>query len=235
MTTKLGRLRLLTVGDVMTAAVVTVGATATFHEMVMLMQEHGISALPVVDADGGLIGIVSEADLLIKEAPPADASRFWPESPEHRTARAKASAVNAADVMTGTVITVSARSSLSAAARLMREHGIKRLPVVTANGELIGIASRRDLLTAFTRSDDEIRRDIVDSILPGWLGIPSDVVTVSVVGGVVSLHGTVDRHSDVDIIEHVVASLDGVVGVEPNLGYDFDDRQVTPAREGRIR
>jgi CBS domain-containing protein len=156
MTQTLGQLRPLTVADVMTASPFTVAESATFHEMATLMRENGVSGLPVLDADGRLAGIVSEADLLLREAPPAEPSpnRLWPESHERRVDRAKSHGTCAAEVMTRRVITVTPQSSLSAAARLMREHAVRRLPVVDREGTLVGIASRGDLLTVFTRSDE---------------------------------------------------------------------------------
>jgi CBS domain-containing protein len=234
MTPELARPRPLTVGDVMTAAVVTVAESATFHEMAALMRAHALSGLPVLGARGELVGIVSEADLLHKETPPSDQSRLWPESRERRSARAKSMAASAAEAMTRPVITVAPRATLAAAARLMLEHHVKRLPVVDDDGRLIGIVSRRDMLTAFVRSDAEIRRDILEGVLPGWLGVAPDAVAVSVHGGVVTIRGTVDRRSDVEVVEHVVASLDGVVRVDADLGYGFDDRNIKPAREGRV-
>lgn len=236
MTQTLGRLRPLTVGDVMTTTVVSVRESATFHEMVGLMKEHGVSALPVLGADGRLAGIVSEADLLLKEAPPAEPSpaRLWPESHEDHIARAKSRGVSAAEIMTRRVFTVRAHSTLSAAAGLMQKHRVKRLPVVDDHGALIGVASRRDLLSVFIRSDEHIRGDIVDRVLTDWLGIAPGTVTVSVAGGVVNLRGSVDRLSDVEVVKHVVASLDGVVRVDVALSHQFDDRHLTSSREGHI-
>ena len=137
--------------------------------------------------------------------------------------------------MTRAVITITRRSTLAAAARLMHQHGVKRLPVVDEAGALVGIASRRDLLTAFTRSDEAIRHDIVEGVMPGWLGITPEAMTVDVDAGIVSLRGTLDRRSDIEAVEHVVRHLDGVVRVDAELGYEFDDRHVTPPREARIR
>ena len=235
MTLTLHRPRPLTVGDVMTSAVVSVGESATFHEMAVLMKARGVSALPVLSSDGALVGIVSEADLLLKEAPPSEPTRLWPESREHHSARVKSEGASAADVMTRNVISVTPQSTLAAAARLMHEHDVKRLPVVDNDGAVIGIASRRDLLTPFVRSDEEIRRDIEEGVLPGWLGVAPGAIAGSVEGGVVSLRGTVDRRTDVEIVEHVVATLDGVVGVDADLAYDFDDRHVRPSHEGHVQ
>jgi CBS domain-containing protein len=235
MTRTLGRLSPLTVVDVMTVNVITVRESATFHDMALLLKQHAVSALPVIGAEDSLVGIVSEADLLLKETAPSEPSRLWPESRQHRSERTKAEAACAADVMTRVVITVTQRTSLAGAARLMHEHGVKRLPVVDGDGMLVGIVSRRDLLSAFTRSDEDIRHDIVDGIMPGWLGIAPENMTVAVKAGIVNLCGTLARRSDIEAVEHVVAHLDGVVRVDAELAYEFDDRHVTPAREARIR
>jgi len=141
------RPRQLSIKDVMTTSVVTVSSSATFHEVAELMQRYGISAVPVVD-ERAVIGIVSEADLLVKEAPPAGGWKLWAEPRKERLVRVKAADTTAADVMTAPVVTAQPDEPLARGARRMREREVKRLPVVADDGTLVGIVSRRDLLSA---------------------------------------------------------------------------------------
>jgi CBS domain-containing protein len=138
------------VRDVMTAEVVVVRDRTPFKEIVGLMRQHNVSALPVVDATDELVGIVSEADLLLKEEHVAEGEshrRF--QSRRRRIDRAKAGGVIARELMSSSVETIDPEAPLARAARLLHERRVKRLPVVDANGKLVGIVSRADLLKVF--------------------------------------------------------------------------------------
>jgi CBS domain-containing protein len=228
------RPRRLVVEDVMTRDVVTVAPTATFHQMIGLMRLHGISALPVVGEQRALLGVVSEADLLQKETPPPPWRRWLPEGSRSATRRRKADGVDAADVMTTPVVSVGSRASLVVAARLLQQHQIKRLVVLDAAHKMVGIVSRRDLLAGFSRSDAEIRADVIEGVIPRWLLVDPTRVRVEVHGGVVRLEGTVDRRSDVEVLAHRVRGLDGVVDVDSAVEYGWDDRDLAPSRELHI-
>ncbi|MBV8529435.1 MAG: CBS domain-containing protein [Candidatus Dormibacteraeota bacterium] len=227
------RPRRLTVADVMTTDVITVTETATFHEMSELMQRHRISALPVVDLAGCVIGVVSEVDLMPKEATPPTL-HLWPRRSEF-VEHLKAEGIVARDVMSAPVVRASASEKLAIAARRMLDHNVGRLPVVDVHGRLIGVASRRDVLRVFQRSDDDIRRDIVEGVMPHWLGIGRDTVDVSVAGGMVLLRGGVERRSEAETMGHLVAGLDGVVAVDNQLRWEFDDSHVAPPVEMHVR
>lgn len=224
----------LLVEDVMTRDVVTIAPTASFHEMIGLMRQRGISALPVVDEEGNLRGIVSEADLLLKEVPPQPRRRWAPESSGSAARRRKSDGASAAEVMTAPVISVGSRASLVVAVRLIQKHEIKRLVVLDADNEMVGIVSRRDLLAGFNRSDAEIRADVIDGVIPRWLLADPSGIRVEVDGGVVRLEGTVGRRSDAEVLAHLVRGLDGVVEVESTVAYTWDDRDVALSRELRI-
>lgn len=221
----------LTVEDVMTGDVLTVSPSATFHQMIGVMHRRGISALPVVSTSGDLLGIVSEADLLLKETPPPKRRSWVPEGERSATRRRKAEGVTAADVMSAPALSVGARASLAAAARLLQKHQVKRLLVLDSNDQLAGIVSRRDLLAGFNRSDAEIRSDVIDGVIRRWLMTDPTEVRVEVDGGVVRLEGSVDRRSDAEILVHLVRGLDGVVEVESAVDYRWDDRDVSLSRE----
>ena len=224
----------LTVDDVMSRDVVTVPPTATFHEMLSLMTGRGISALPVVGEGGELLGIVSEADLLPKETPLSPRRRWVPEGAGSAARRRKASGVDASDVMTTPVVSVLSGVPVAAAVRLLQQHQIKRLVVLGADNRMMGIVSRRDLLAGFSRSDDDIRADVVEGVIPRWLLVDPVHVRVAVHGGVVRLEGTVERRSDAEVLPHLVGGLDGVVAVHSALEYGLDDRRLSPSRELHI-
>lgn len=224
----------LRVGDVMTRDVVTVAPTASFREVVDLMRGHGVSALPVVNGTGALLGIVSEADLLPKENPPGSRRGWVPQSDKAAQRRRRADGFSAGDIMSVPAVSIGPRASLATAARHLERHGVRRLVVLDKDGRLIGIVSRRDLLASFSRSDAEIRCDVVEGVIPRWLWIDPTRVTVEVHDGVVQLGGVVDLRSDADILTHLVRGLDGVVDVDSSVTYRVDDRNSLLSRELHI-
>jgi CBS domain-containing protein len=124
------------VQDVMTTSVVSVVESAPFKQIVRLMETHGVSALPVVDADGKVVGVVSEGDMILKEAyePTADGERHLFEGRRRRVERSKAAGLVAADLMTAPAVTVKGTATLTVAARLIGERNIKRLRWSTRRG-----------------------------------------------------------------------------------------------------
>ena len=225
------------VADVMSAPVITVSPATPYKQMVRLLDEHAISALPVLDEGGRLVGIVSEADLLLKQSPAGRFHPFWEDPSHQRSLAAKAAASCAADVMTTRLVTVQGDLPIARAARLIRLHSVKRLPVVDADGKLVGIVSRADLLKPYLRADEDIRGQIVDTVLPRWLSIDPGRITVTVDDGAVRLEGTVERRSECEMITHFVSNLVGVVSVDNRIDYNFDDLRLkgrqTEARVGR--
>lgn len=209
--------------DVMTRTVVVVNDSAPFKQVVRRMQEHGVSALPVVDADGRLVGIVSEADLLLKEDPQLAGEGRLFESRHRRADREKHAAVVAAQLMTAPAITTTPEASLGEAARLMHRHGVKRLPVVGPDGHVLGVVSRSDLLKVFLREDPEIAREISEDIIRRTLWIDPATIHVVVEDGVVCLEGQVERRSLISVISGLVHAVEGVVGLENRLSYLVDD------------
>lgn len=152
------------VRDALTERVVTVRPDAGYEEIVDVLAEHRVSAVPVVDDDGHVLGVVSEADLLAKVELPADATqRRLFERRRRRVARPKAAGETARELMTSPAITIEPTASVLDAARLMEAALIKRLPVVDRDGVLVGIVSRRDLLRVFLRPADAIRDDPADT------------------------------------------------------------------------
>ncbi len=215
------------VADVMTRAVVVVNGSASFKDVVRRMHEHRVSALPVVDDDGRLVGIVSEADLILKEDPELEEGGRLFVGRHRRHEREKAAGLRASELMTAPAITVTPDAGLGEAARLMHRKGIKRVPVVDADGRLQGILSRSDLLKVFLREDAEIEHEVREDVVRRTLWIDPDTVNVSVRDGVVRLEGQLERRSLIPVLERLVAGVEGVVGVEQHLSYQVDDTVVS--------
>jgi len=207
-----------TVKDVMTTQVVTVGPTASFKDMVVKMRRSRASALPVVDGEGRVIGVVSEADMLNKEADldkePGTLSgilRF--------EEREKAAGVTAAELMTKPPVTIDPGAPLTEAARLMRDRRVKRLPVINDTGLLIGIISRADVLRIFARPDADIRREAEEEAIAETFLADSPSVAVTVHDGIVTLTGRTDTGQLARGLVVAIRQIDGVVAVRDQLGY----------------
>lgn len=211
------------VGDVMTKDVVTVRDTTPFKEIVGLLEEHHVSAVPVVDRRRRLVGIVTEADLLVKERHGRPEPAPFLEGDRSRAERAKARARVASELMTAPVITVTTFETIAEAARLMHRHSVKRLPVVDADGDLLGIVGRADLLKVFLRPDGEIRQEVEENIIQRLLKWDPASVRVTVRDGVVSMSGRLPRKTQVEILVGLVYGIEGVVGVDNRLTFEFDD------------
>jgi len=177
-----------------------------------------------------VVGVVSEADLMLKSEAPEGEPGGW--GRESRERRAKSHAQTAEGLMSSPAITVDPGTSLAAAARMMRRHSVKRLPVVDG-GRLVGILSRADVLRSYLRTDDEIRTDVVEGVIKGSMWMDPATLEVTVEEGVVTLRGEVERRSEVDILGTLVLGVEGVVGVESDLTHRFDDRHVTAPNEHR--
>ncbi|MFJ7904681.1 CBS domain-containing protein [Streptomyces sp. NPDC096198] len=203
------------VSDVMTQTVAAVGRRAPFKEIVQLMQDWQVSALPVLEGEGRVVGVVSEADLLPKEElrDEPDAGYLQLRQPVDV---AKAAALTAGDLMSSPAITVPAGATLAEAARIMAHEGVKRLPVVDDAGLLAGLVSRADLLKVFLRDDEdiaeEVRREIASYLFP-----PPSAVHVEVHDGVVTITGRLADSALVPVAARLIRAVEGVVGVEFDL------------------
>jgi CBS domain-containing protein len=191
--------------------------------MVELIETHHVSALPVVDAENYVLGVVSEADLLLKEVQDELTVPHLLETRRQRLERGKAAGATAQEIMTAPAITIGPQAPVRTAARLMRDRGIKRLPVVTWTGKLVGIVTRGDVLKVFLRDDEQIRGEIADHVIGGLLHLTRDAVTATVVDGVVSLRGEVDHAADMRALPALCRAVDGVVSVESHLSHRYGD------------
>ncbi|GAA4583714.1 CBS domain-containing protein [Planotetraspora phitsanulokensis] len=222
------------VRDVMSRQVVSVNGCTSFRDVAEVLLTYGVSAVPVVDGEGHVLGVVSEADLLHREEfreqfygegyrPPVRVRlRERVRSPSRNVA-AKARAETAAQLMTAPAVTVRPHTNAVSAARLMSEHGVKRLPVVDDDGRLEGVVSRTDLLKTIVRSDEEVAREIRDDIVEGALWADTSHVHVAVSDAVVTLSGTVPRRGDVMTLVRMTERVNGVVDVVDRLTWERDD------------
>jgi CBS domain-containing protein len=218
-----------TVKDVMTARVIAVGQDAGYKEIVSVLRQNRVSACPVLDANDRVIGVVSEADLLFKEADP-DLPGGLIRLQWRLADDSKANAVTAAQLMTAPAVTVHPGASMVNAARLMQDHGIKRLPVVGERGRLIGIISRADVLSVFERPDADIRNDVARTIIAGEFGLDPRSLEVTVTSGVVTITGTVDRRETALNLLARVRHAEGVVSVRDRLSYSSEGWSSETAR-----
>src|SRR5436305_1317331 len=176
-----------TVKDVMTTEVVAVRQETTFQELAAALRRYRVSALPVVDDAGRVLGVVSEADLLAKEAL-ADPG-LVAELVHHKDIR-KAEGLTAGELMTRPPVTATPDDPIEQAARMMHFMRVKRLPVVNSGGQLVGIVSRADVLAVFDRTDEDIRSDVVDGILRHDYLVGPRQFRATVESGVVTMEGT---------------------------------------------
>ncbi|MGW6958169.1 CBS domain-containing protein [Streptomyces chartreusis] len=200
------------VRDVMTRGVAVVDRDAVFKDIVRTLQERKVSALPVVDGSGRVLGVVSEADLLHKE-------EFRDSDPDRYTQLrrlsdlVKAGSATAGELMTRPALTVTADATLAQAARIMARARVKRLPVVDADGCLEGVVSRADLLKVFLRDDDEIAEEVRREVVAYLFPLPASAVRVDVLDGVVRLGGRIRDKSLVPVAARLVRAVEGVVDV----------------------
>jgi CBS-domain-containing membrane protein len=205
-----------TVKDVMTTEVVAVRSSATFKEMAAALRKYRVSAFPVIDEHEKVIGIVSEADLLAKEA--LTDPGVLTEVLHHKDVR-KAEGQTAGDLMTRRVVTVRPEDSVEHAAQLMHFLHVKRLPVVNPDGSLVGLVSRTDVLAVYDRPDEDIREEITGNvILRGFLEDPRQFA-VTVQAGVVTVQGSPETAALGHDIVRKIRHLPGVVAVHDQLSY----------------
>lgn len=230
---------MLTVQDVMTTKVVTVQRETPLKDVARSLVRYRISGVVVVDDASRVLGVVSEADLLIKEGgltalPHRRGARLLGESRRTQAGLAKVRATTAGEAMTSPAVTVEPEASIPAAATLMVERSINRLPVTRA-GRLVGIVSRADLVRAYIRSDDQLAASIRHDILLRHLLIDPAVFDVHVHQGVVSIRGQAETRTVADMIDALVTALPGVIAVKADVTWLVDDRRSGPLDPDAVR
>jgi CBS domain-containing protein len=209
------------VKDVMTTDAVAVAETASYKHLIEIMRHRRISAVPVVDAAGHVNGVVSEADLLLKQVG-LDALTGL-RATGRRGELAKAAGLTAADLMTQPAVTIGPGDSVGEAARRMHDHGIKHLPVVGHDGALVGIVSRIDLLSVFGRPDQDIRSEITEKILARRPGLDPTAVSVAVASGVVTVSGRTPSETVAAELIDAICQTEGVVNVRDRISWPQAD------------
>jgi CBS domain-containing protein len=208
----------------MTTRVVAVRKDATFKDIATLLTGYRVSAFPVLDDEGKVIGVVSESDLLCKEALIAamggQAARLGrvAGSPYHDEF-AKAAAVTADDLMTEPPVVITPDEPVTSAARLMYHGRVRRLPVVGEKGQLIGIVSRSDVLSVYSRPDEEIRQEITKNLIANEFLTDPDRFAVTVSSGIVTLEGRPETAAKGRDMVAAAWHVEGVVSVRNRLAY----------------
>ena len=215
------------VSDLMTRRVHTVRPETTLKDVAAVLSEHRISGLPVVDADGKLMGVIGKTDILAKEgAEPPQGLRRLLHPRETSKLESKIGARTAGEAMSAPAITVEPSYTVSGAAQIMIEHGINRLPVLL-DDRLVGILTRFDLVRAFARSDGEIEREIREETLRG-LSWP-EAMELTIQEGEVTLRGEVDSSFDAEALPAMIRRVPGVVSVDSALSCwapDAKEKQI---------
>ncbi|HUA41443.1 MAG TPA: CBS domain-containing protein [Streptosporangiaceae bacterium] len=207
-----------TVADVMTTGAAAVTETAGYQEIAATLRRHGVSSLPVLDANHRVVGVVSEADLLGRHAtrrlPTGTIRLAWQ---LHQWS--VASKATAADLMTAPAVTISPDEPIAQAARLMHGRGLRRLPVTDRRGRLAGAISRADVLSLVGRPDDDIRDQVLTQVIAGRFGLDPCAFDVSVSSGLVTIAGLIADRSAAMRLIGAVWQVDGVCGVNDQLSH----------------
>jgi CBS-domain-containing membrane protein len=222
------RIMSISVAELMTERVIAVRENAAFTEIVAVVRRSGVASLPVIDAGNHVIGIVSEDDLMCKEAGQGRKRGFFGHLLRRRDHR-KMVGTTAGELMSSPAVTVIAATPAREAARLMYQHGIHQLPVVDPGSDrLRGIVTRSDLLAVYQRPDQDIRRDIVSDIIEDSFAMDPDRFTVTVAQGIVEIHGEVKRRAIVVALAEAIERVDGVIALKNHLTSRWDGVSPTP-------
>ncbi|WP_182881432.1 MULTISPECIES: CBS domain-containing protein [unclassified Microbispora] len=208
----------MTVRDVMNRFVVAVEADASFGEVVTAMCRFHVGAVPVVDGERRVLGMVSEDDLLLKDMDRRMGDLLF-EGPTRHRERRKAAGRLVRDLMSTPAITVTEDTPVRQAAWLMHRNRIKDLPVVDEQtGRITGLVRKSDLIRVFCRSPEDIHDDVLDAI-----GRHSGRCSMRVEDGIVYLDGSVERRSQLRTLLEDIWRVDGVVDVDSDVSYEIDD------------
>ena len=211
--------------QIMTTDVATVSGDTPLKDVARMLTGKRISGVPVCDADGIVLGVVTEADILRKEQgfmpEPGGVLGWLFEKADAEGMRLLAR--TAAEAMTAPPVTIAPDASVFDAARIMTTRGINRLPVVK-DGRLVGIVSRADLVRAFHRTDAEIELELNEDVLLHTLWVSPDDVHVSVEDGVVVLEGKVENRTQAELVAAYARRVPGVVDVSSAVTWRVDDQ-----------
>jgi CBS domain-containing protein len=218
-----------TVEQIMSRSVITVTPETSIADVARILVDRGISGLPVVDDANRVVGVVSEGDLVMREAGirPAGSRLSLTRHRDAETMKHKVNARTAGEAMTSPALTIEPFRAIRAAAEIMTERRVNRLPVVGSDGELLGIVTRADLVRAFVRSDEELEETIRSEVLIREMWLDPDKFTVRVERGTAHVTGAVQKRSTAEVLARLLAMVPGVVAAETDITWTEDDGGVT--------
>jgi CBS domain-containing protein len=224
----------------MTRDAITVSPETPLKEAAELLARHQVSGLPVVD-EAKVVGVVSEADIVARSTGSRESRSLIREFLSGREDQPDVGATRAGEAMSSPAITISPQRPVAEAARVMIERKVNRLPVVDDSG-LVGIVTRADLVRAYVRPDEELKREISEDVAGRALAIDPNELDITVEQGAVTLAGEVERPVDAELLERFTEAVPGVVSVRselrPRLGeakLPSGDPRVPPQRRDRGR
>ena len=223
------------VRDAMTeaAGLVTVSPEATLKQVAELMVEHRISGVPVVDEDGRVLGIITEADVVSGETGGAGGQGMIARARAVGDPGALAIPRTAGDAMSAPVVTIGPDATVMQAAHQIAERGVNRLPVVDEEGRAVGIIARADVVRSFARSDEEIAEGVREEVERS-LGLDPDRVQVTVADGEVLLSGEVDNDANAKLAAFFATRVPGVVAVRSELRAPEDGEDGGAGADGPL-
>jgi CBS domain-containing protein len=210
-----------TVRDVMSTHVIAAHVSATYKELAAMLHDQRVSAFPVVDEDNKVIGIVSETDLLAKEALEGTVPDTLASMPGQREG-SRVAGLTAGELMSRPAVTIGPDAPVSHAARLMYNKRVKRLPVIGDDGALIGIVSRADVLSVYNKPDAVLREEVSSELIRGAFLADPGSFTVEVKDGIVTLTGRPGTAAAGHGLVAAVRHMEGVVAVRDRLSYPPD-------------
>jgi CBS domain-containing protein len=220
------------VKELMTTDVLTVRPGTQLKDAAQLLAEHRISGLPVVDEESRVLGVLSEGDILYKEAGALDKPGFFERLLAGPPAafELKLAARTVGEAMSAPAVTIGPTRPVTVAANTMIDEGVNRLPVVDDQNRLVGIVTRADLVRAFVRSDAEIEHEIREDVIRQKLWLEPDMLRIEVVGGEVRLSGEVETRTDAEMLPTFVQRVPGVVAVLSKLSWREENGRSAAAR-----
>jgi CBS domain-containing protein len=217
--------------DVMVTNVITVGSDARIEDVAGVLLTNRISAVPVVDREGRMIGIISEGDLMRRPETGTERPRSWwlealTDTRTLATEFVRSHSRRVTDVMTRNVVTANPDTPLGEIAALLEKNRIKRVPIVK-DGKIVGIVSRANLLqglaslraaaSTMTAADDTKLRDRVIASLKATPRTRPSLFNVIAHDGTVELWGTVDSDAEKNAVRVAAEATPGVRAVNDNL------------------